>query len=84
MNVQQYLRDCRELSRLCSQNGWIDNDTLQVEILDQRPDEVVAAVQFDEVIMEGSGCVAGRVPCFGQVRMRVDRAGNVLGMEVPA
>jgi len=83
MKVQQYLRDCRELSRLCSQNGWIDNDTLKVEIVEERPGHVVAAVQFDEVIMEGSGCVAGRVPCFGQVRMRVDGSGNVLGMEAP-
>lgn len=83
MNVQQYLRDCRELSRFCSQNGWIDNDTLKVEIVDERPGQVVAAVQFDEVIMEGSGCVAGRVPCFGQVRMRIGGSGNVLGMEAP-
>lgn len=83
MNVQEYLRSCRELSRLCSQNGWIDNDTLAVEIIDARPHQVTAAVQFEEVIMEGAGCVAGRVPCFGQVRMHLDNRGHVVGMEIP-
>jgi len=83
MNIHDYLRTCRELSALCSQNGWIDNDTLEVQIMDQRPDQVIAAVQFEEVIMEGAGCVAGRVPCFGQVRMRLDGAGNVVGMDIP-
>lgn len=81
-NVRQYLRDCRELSQLCSQNGWIDNDTLTVEILERQSDQLLAAVQFDEVIMEGSGCVAGRVPCFGRVHVRLDPAGNVLGLDV--
>lgn len=83
MNIQDYLRECRELSRLCSQNGWIDNDTLEVEILESRPGgQVTAAVQFEEVIMEGAGCVAGRVPCYGQVRMQLDRAGNVLRLDL--
>ena len=83
MNIQEYLHSCRELSALCTQNGWIDNDTLEVQIVDRRPDQITAAVQFDEIIMEGAGCIAGRVPCFGQVRVRLDSDGNVMGMDIP-
>lgn len=83
MTIHDYLLSCRELSALCSQNGWIDNETLEVQIVDARPDQILAAVQFDEVIMEGAGCIAGRVPCFGHVRMRLDGAGNVVGMDIP-
>ncbi len=83
MNIHDYLRSCRELSALCSQNGWIDNDTLQVQILGRRANQVTAAVQFDEVIMEGAGCIAGRIPCFGQVQMHLDGDGNVVGMDIP-
>lgn len=83
MNVQEYLRACRELNRFCSQNGWIDNDTLEVQIVAKGPDRVTAAVQFEEVIMEGAGCIAGRVPCFGQIRLHVDPGGNVLDVEFP-
>ncbi len=83
MNIQEYLRSCRELSALCTQNGWIDNDTLEVQVMDRRPNQITAAVQFDEIIMEGAGCIAGRVPCFGQVRMRLDSNGNVVGMDIP-
>lgn len=84
MNVQEYLRECRELTRLCTQNGWIDNDTLKVEILQAqgRGGEVIAAVQFEEIIMEGAGCIAGRVPCYGQLRMRLDEDGNVIHMAI--
>ena len=83
MKVQEYLRECRELARLCTQNGWIDNDTLKFEIIESRDGgQVTAAVQFEEIIMEGAGCIAGRVPCYGQVRMRLDGAGDVVHMDV--
>lgn len=60
MSVQEYLRSCREFNKLCSQNGWIDNDTLAVHIEQRDARHVVAAVNFDEVIMEGAGCTADR------------------------
>ena len=82
MNIQEYLHTCRELSRFCSQNGWIDNDTLEVEVVEEGPQQVLASVQFEEILMEGAGCVAGRVPCFGQVRMRLDDAGHVVDMSL--
>ncbi len=82
MNVRSYLHQCRELVELCSQNGWIDNDTLHYEILDADAAYITAAVSFEEVVMEGSGCVAARVPCFGRVRLNVDAKGAVRSMEL--
>lgn len=63
------LEEASELALLCTQNGWIDNDTLRYEIIEQVPDHWLLAVQFEEVIMEGSGCVAGRKLCYGRVRV---------------
>ena len=80
--LREYLLACPELARLCSQNGWIDNDTLEVEVLEQGRDTVLLAVTFDEVIMEGSGCVAGRVPCYGRVRARLDARGRIESIKV--
>jgi hypothetical protein len=77
-----YLASCREIAALCSQNGWIDNTTLAVEVLDRGQDQVLAAVTFEEVIMEGAGCIAGRVPCYGRVRARLGPAGEVLEVQV--
>jgi hypothetical protein len=42
MSVEAYLRSCRELNKLCSQNGWIDNDTLAVHIEQRGARHVVA------------------------------------------
>jgi len=80
--VERYLRTCRELSRFCSQNGWIDNDTLQFEILRQEKLFVLVNVQFDELLMEGAGCLTGRVSCYGQIRLYLDEAGHVWRSEI--
>ena len=80
--LRAYLASCREIATLCTQNGWVDNDTLAVEVLDAAADEVLAAVTFEEVIMEGAGCIAGRVPCYGRVRARLGPGGEVRGVEV--
>ena len=58
-----------ELASLCTQNGWIDDDTLSYEIIEEKDECWLLVVQFDEIIMEGSGCVAGRIPCYGRVRL---------------
>ena len=58
-----------ELASLCSQNGWIDDDTLSYEIIEEEADQWLLAVQFEEIIMEGSGCIAGRIPCYGRVKV---------------
>ena len=82
MSIDDYLRSCRELSTLCSQNGWIDNDTLAVEVLEQDDHSVLAAVAFEEILVEGAGCVAGRVPCHGRVRIRLTEGGEAEGIEI--
>ncbi|HED52527.1 MAG TPA: hypothetical protein ENI83_03120, partial [Gammaproteobacteria bacterium] len=60
-NIERYLMSCRELTAFCSQNGWIDSKSLYYEIIEQNGDHVIALVQFEEILMEGSGCLAGRV-----------------------
>lgn len=80
--VREYLLRCRELAALCSQNGWIDDETLTIDELDRERGSVTCAVTFEEVVMEGAGCVAGRVPCYGRVRLGLDGNGQVTGMQV--
>jgi hypothetical protein len=43
---------------------------------------VLLAVTFEEVIMEGAGCIAGRVPCYGRVRVRLDARGRIESIQV--
>jgi hypothetical protein len=66
-NLLQSLKRAPQLATLCTQNGWIDNDTLRFEVIERQGKEILLAVQFDEVIMEGSGCVADRKSCYGRV-----------------
>ena len=82
VKLEEYLQTCRELNALCTQNGWIDSDTLQVDVLDQGPASVLAAVTFEEILMEGAGCVAGRVSCYGRVKAHLGPAGDVERLEI--
>ena len=75
--IRDYLSQCRELNQLCSQNGWIDNDTLQIDVEGCDGVEARVAVDFTEVIMEGAGCVADRRECFGKLIITFDPAGAV-------
>lgn len=81
MNINEYLKSSRELAQLCSQNGWIDNETLRYELTEQDNDHAVVNVHFDEVVMEGSGCVAARVPCYGKMRLSLGDKGQVENSE---
>lgn len=76
-NIERYLLSCRELTAFCSSNGWIDNQSLNYEIIEQNDHQVIAFVQFEEILMEGSGCIAGRIPCQGRLRLTLDRYGQV-------
>ncbi len=76
-NIERYLLSCRELTAFCSQNGWIDNQSMNYEIIEQNDHHVIAFVQFEEILMEGSGCIAGRIPCQGHLRLTLDRYGQV-------
>lgn len=63
------LRDAPELAGLCTQNGWIDSETLRFEVVEAGDPGVLLRVWFEEIVMEGAGCVADRKPCFGRVRV---------------
>ena len=81
-NIDRYLLSCRELTAFCSQNGWIDNQSMNYEIIEQNDHHVIAFVQFEEILMEGSGCIAGRIPCQGRLRLTLDRYGQVKHAEL--
>lgn len=68
-NLLAYLQQSPVLTAFCRQNGWIDNASLQYEIKQRDTKQLRVAVQFDEVIMEGAGCVAGTLPCFGELQI---------------
>jgi hypothetical protein len=80
--LARYLAEGREIARLCTQNGWIDDTTLAVDVVERGEGYLVAAVTFEEVIMEGAGCVAGRVPCYGRVRATLGNDGEVRAVDV--
>ncbi len=76
--IAAYLARCRELVAFCSQNGWIDNASIEFDVQDVGTDGVLVAVKFTEVIMKGAGCEARRLPCFGRMRLSLDRRGEVV------
>jgi hypothetical protein len=76
-NIARYLMSCRELTAFCSQNGWIDDQTLDYEIIERNDQHVIAFVQFEEVIMEGVDGVERRISCQGRLRLTLDRYGQV-------
>jgi hypothetical protein len=81
-HIERYLMACRELTAFCSQNGWIDNKTLDYEIIEQDDHHVLAFVQFEEILSEGSGRHTGRIPHQGRLRLTLDRYGQVQHAEL--
>jgi hypothetical protein len=75
--IQTYLLTCRELNNFCTQNGWIDNETLSFDIIEQTDDYTIVSLQFKEIIMEGAGCIASPVACFGKLKLFFDETGQV-------
>ncbi len=82
INIEKYLHTCPELSAFCTQNGWIDNETLQFDVLEQNDRSLVASVTFEEVIVKAAGCVGTRMPCYGRVRIRLAENSDVVSLEV--
>ena len=70
------------LAELCTQNGWPDPDSIKFSVTENKPHEALCTVSFDEVVMEGSGCEAGRVPCWGKIRLKLTPEGNVAAAEI--
>ncbi|MGD2074784.1 MAG: hypothetical protein PVI91_10170 [Gammaproteobacteria bacterium] len=81
-DIARYLMSCRELEAFCSHNGWIDNRSLYYEILEQSDRHIIALVQFDEILVQGTGSVAARLPCQGRLRLTLDRYGQVSHAEL--
>lgn len=77
-NIDDWLRSNLLINRFCTQNGWIDDDSLHYEVSTPGKDWTRINVYFTELVMEGSGCVADRVECFGQVDLRLDEDARVL------
>lgn len=77
--IVRWLKSTALIAEFCTQNGWIDDDTLRYEARERDDEHLLINVYFTEVVMEGSGCVADRVDCFGQMALRLDDRGEVVG-----
>lgn len=80
--VRRFLLAWPGLNGFCTQNGWIDDDTLWFEIQSKKGSELTVAVKFTEILTEGSGCVADRRECFGKLRLGLSEDGKILKAEV--
>jgi len=79
--VEKYLKNCRELTRFCSRNGWIDQQSLRFTVIVESSEELIIDVEFDELLMESPDCQSERIHCFGQVHLYLDRLGRVIRAE---
>jgi hypothetical protein len=80
--IECYLKSCRELVRFCSRNGWIDSASLHYSIAWEDDNAALVEIEFDELLMEGSGRQPARVACCGQMRLFLDRHGRVVSSEI--
>ena len=79
--IDAFVRRSPVLARFCSQNGWIDEASLEYEVRVREPGSVVLAIRFDEIVVKAAGCVGRRIPCFGLLRLRLGEAGEVRAAE---
>jgi hypothetical protein len=75
--IKDYLLRCHEITEFCTQNGWIDNDSISYEVLGSDENAAIISVEFLEILMEGSGCVADKVSCHGRLRLKFDNDGYI-------
>lgn len=75
--VRPFFETMPRIAELCAQNRWPDTDTLRVGVLDENGDRIECTVSFEEVLMEGAGCVAGRLACRGRYRLTLGAGGRV-------
>jgi len=80
-SLEKYLKNCSELACFCSQNGWVDHASLRYTVIIESNEELVVDVEFDELLIESSGCKGDRISCFGQVHLFLDRLGRVVRAE---
>lgn len=80
--VTDWLNHTNLVSSFCTQNGWVDSDSLSYEIQHRDDRRMRINIRFTEIVMEGSGCVADRVECFGQIEIEVDAGGAIVAARV--
>jgi len=80
--IELNLMACRVLRDFCSQSGRVDHSTLDCEILEQDDHHVLVFVQFEEILLEGSGRIGGRIPHQARVQLTLDRYGQVAHAEL--
>lgn len=80
--IRDYLERCPDLVKLCSQNGWVDNESLTFEVRSFNVDEAIVTVFFDEVIKQSAGSSVDRVACFGRLRVLRDGEGMFVAAEI--
>ncbi len=82
--LERFFYSEADLGALCTQNGWPDPETLEIEIIRREGPEMLCSVTFEEILMEGAGCVAGRVRCWGRFRVRLDAGGRIVDARLVA
>jgi hypothetical protein len=80
MNIRDALYRCRELTAFCSQDGWIDQDSIVFAVEGRTATEVIVSVSFEQVVTEAAGSTSTRVTCFGRLCLSVDEDDEVLGV----
>ena len=70
------------LSQLCEQNGWLDEDSLEIHMLEDGGRSSLFEVRFEEILKEGSGCECGRNRCWGRVSLQLSDDGEVVDARI--
>lgn len=81
-NIENYLKSSHEISRFCSQNGWIDNESLRYVVIWETHNEVCVDIAFDELLLESGGNLPVKVSCRGQLRLSLDPRGRITRAEI--
>ena len=80
--VRQFFESTPLLSQLCDQNGWPDEDSIEVIEIGVRDNQSFFEVRFEEILKEGSGCECGRNRCWGQISLQLSDEGEVVEARV--
>ncbi len=75
--IDQYLKECRELVYLTTMGGWIDDKTTQFTVLKEEGNSAQIQLKFEEILMSNSGCNAGRAECWGKADVTFDADGKL-------
>jgi hypothetical protein len=79
--IESYLRSCGELTRFCSRDGWIDEDSVRFTVVRETGNEIIVDIVFDELLEDETGIPSGRITCRGQLLLTTDRYGQIIRAE---